>query len=344
MTATWTELEAGKPVTIGRPLPGYTVHILNERLQAVSAGASGEICIGGEGVAVGYVNRPDLTAAKFVETPFGRLYRSGDLGRLTPNGEIEYLGRIDTQVKIRGYRIELSEIEAVLIEDPAVEYAVVGTVPLGAAPQDLAAYITLQASEPVDALRERLAERLRGRLPVYMVPAYIEVLERIPMLASGKADRKGLPAPVLPRLGARTSEHVPPATELELTLAAVWQETFGREAISVEADFFLDLGGHSLLAAQLVSKLRGRAEFRRLSIADLYGNPTIRAFANISRAWRRRPRRPPGRRPRRSAIPPRACGGPGQGSSRCFTCCWRCSARRRPPLSRNTPSSNRFWR
>ena len=279
VTATWTELEAGRSVTIGRPLPGYTVHILDEQLQQVAPGESGEICIGGAGVAVGYVNRLDLTAAKFVSTPFGRLYRSGDLGRLAPNGEIEYLGRIDTQVKLRGYRIELSEIEAVLIEDPAVEYAVVGTVPAGAAPQDLAAYVTLRTPEPADLLRERLAERLRDRLPVYMVPAYIEVLERIPMLASGKADRKAFPAPVLPRLGARACEHVPPATALERTLAAVWRETFGREDISVEADFFLDLGGHSLLAAQLVSKLRGRAEFRRLSIADLYANPTIRAFA-----------------------------------------------------------------
>jgi non-ribosomal peptide synthetase-like protein len=253
--------------------------VLDEKLQPVAPGENGEICIGGAGVARGYVNRPDLTATKFVETPFGRLYRSGDLGRFAPDGEIEFLGRIDTQVKLRGFRVELSEIEAVLAEHPAVECAVATTVPAGGPPQDIAAYVTLRSHVPVEDLREQLAEKVRGRLPAYMVPAYVEVLDRMPMLASGKADRKGLPAPVLPRVGARAGDYVPPETALERKIAAAWHEIFGREDISVEADFFLDLGGHSLFAAQLVSKLRADRQMRRLSVADLYANPTIRALA-----------------------------------------------------------------
>ncbi len=279
VTATWSELEPGRPVTIGRPLPGYTVRILDTDLQLVAPGGAGEICIGGKGVACGYVNRPELTAAKFVETAFGRLYRSGDLGRLDADGEIEFLGRIDTQVKTRGYRIELGEIEAVLLEDPAVEYAVAAAVPAGTSPEDIAAYVTLRAPVSVNDLRERLAERVRDRLPAYMAPAYLEVLDRIPMLASGKADRKNLPAPVLPRVAARSGDYVAPETELERKLAAAWNAVFGRDGISVVADFFLDLGGHSLSAAQLVSRLRSDPELRGLSIADLYANPSIRGLA-----------------------------------------------------------------
>jgi non-ribosomal peptide synthetase-like protein len=279
VTATWSELEPGRPVTIGRPLPGYTVRILDEKLRPVADGESGEISIGGAGVAVGYMNRPDLTASKFIETPSGRMYRSGDLGRIAPNGEIEFLGRIDTQVKIRGYRIELSEIEAVMVEDPAIECAVAAPVSVGGAPVEIAVYVTLRSPEPLDELRERLARTLRSRLPVYMVPAYIEVLAAIPMLASGKADRKSLPVPVLSRVVLNGGGYVAPETALERKIAAVWYDTFGRQDISADADFFLDLGGHSLFAAQLVSKLRTDPELRRLSVADLYANPSIRALA-----------------------------------------------------------------
>jgi non-ribosomal peptide synthetase-like protein len=282
VTATWCELEPGRPVTIGRPMPGYRVYVLDGTLRPVPHGEAGEICIGGAGVAQGYVNRPDLTAAKFVPDPFeagGRLYHSGDLGRFAPNGEVEFLGRLDSQVKIRGYRIELAEIEAVLLEDPAVENAIVAAVPAGAPAQDLAAYITLRAPSAVEAVRERLAGKLRLRLPAYMVPAYIEVLDAIPVLASGKADRRALPAPVLPRVAIQAGAYEPPASPLESKLAAAWQALFGIERISVDSDFFLELGGHSLLAAQLVSRLRKEPEMAGLSVADLYANPTIRALA-----------------------------------------------------------------
>ena len=282
VTATWGNLAPGRPVTIGRPMPGYGVHLLDERLRPVAPGEPGEICIGGAGVARGYVNRPDLTATRFVPDPFApgaRLYRSGDLGRMAPNGEIEFLGRIDSQIKIRGYRIELAEIEAVILEDPAVGSAVVSTVPLGGPPQELAAWLTLRPGASADAVRERLAGELHRRLPAYMTPAFLEVLDTLPMLPSGKADRKRLPAPVLPRVAARQGAYVAPEGRLEKKIAAAWQALFGREDISAEADFFLELGGHSLFAAQLVSRLREAAELQGLSIADLYGNPTIRSLA-----------------------------------------------------------------
>ena len=282
VTATWCELEPGRPVTIGRPMPGYRIYVFDKALRPVPHGETGEICIAGAGVAQGYVNRPDLTAAKFVPDPFElgcRLYRSGDLGRLTPNGEIEFLGRIDSQVKIRGYRIELAEIEAVLLEDPEVGNAIVTPYPAEAPAQDLAAYITLRAPSPVEHVRERLGAELRHRLPAYMVPAYIEVLDAIPALANGKADRRALPAPMLPRVAFQSGGYEPPATPLEHRIAAVWQALFGLERISVDSDFFLDLGGHSLFAAQLLTRLREQPELAGLSVADVYANPTIRALA-----------------------------------------------------------------
>ena len=289
VTATWAELTPDKPVTIGRPLPTYSVHILNETAHLVSKGEVGEICIGGPGVARGYVRRPDLTAAKFIADPFhphargARLYRTGDLGRLTPDGEIEYLGRIDDQVKIRGHRIELAEIESVLLEDAALRNAVVVKVS-NAMGDDLAAYVTLAAREDVEATRQRLHAALRTRLPACMVPAYIEVLDEIPVLASGKADRTRLAMPTQPRVKSDPIEHAPPSTPLERELAAAWSKVFGSDEISATADFFLDLGGHSLFAAAVVSRLRQTPAFQRMAISDLYANPTIRSLAKFLEA------------------------------------------------------------
>jgi non-ribosomal peptide synthetase-like protein len=282
VTATWCELEPGRPVTIGRPMPGYRIYVVDEALRPVPHGEAGEICIGGAGVAQGYLNRPELTATKFVPAPFAsgrRVYRSGDLGRFTPGGEIEFLGRIDDQVKIRGYRIELAEIETVLLDDPAVKSAIVTAFPADGPAQDLAAYVTLCAPSPVQGIREHLTAELRRRLPNYMVPAYIEVLENIPTLVSGKADRRALPAPVLPRVAFQAGSFAAPATPLEHDIAAAWHAIFGLENISVDSDFFLDLGGHSLLVAQLLTRLRNHPEMAGLSVADVYASPTIRALA-----------------------------------------------------------------
>ncbi|AGA28101.1 Pls/PosA family non-ribosomal peptide synthetase [Singulisphaera acidiphila] len=285
VTATWSELEPGKPVTIGRPLATYTVCLLGEDRTPVPEGEVGEICIGGPGVVVGYLNRPDLTLDRFISNPFdpepgARLYRTGDLGRFTPEGELEFLGRFDSQVKVRGYRVEPQEIEAVLREDDAVSDAV---VVLGAAEGgsgDLIAYITLRNGDLAETLRTRLHVALRRRLPAYMCPAYIEVVDVLSSLPSGKVDRSRLPRPCSPRLAEATSApHVAPATPLESRLAEAWAHCFGRAVVSVEADFFQELGGHSLTAATLVSSLRQAAEFRNLSIADLYANPTVRLLA-----------------------------------------------------------------
>jgi len=286
VTATWAELVPNRPVTIGRPLPTYTAHLLDRELRPVPAGETGEICIGGPGVASGYVNRPELTAEKFVPDPFSgrpgaQLYRTGDLGRLTFDGEIEFLGRIDTQVKIRGYRIELAEIEAVLLEEAEVAIALVALVSGEGGSQELAAYVVPRAAADFAELRQRLHAMLQLRLPVYMVPAYIERLDAIPMLPSCKADRSRLPRPAGPRLAANgsNSDALPPETPLEGAIAAAWSRVFGHEVYSVEADFFLDLGGHSLFAAQAVSDLRKQPGLRHLGIADLYAHPTIRGLA-----------------------------------------------------------------
>jgi non-ribosomal peptide synthetase-like protein len=282
VTATWCELKPGRTVTIGRPMPGYRIHLLDESLQPVPHGEAGEICIGGAGVAQGYVNSPELTAAKFVADPFElgrRLYRSGDLGRLTADGEIEFLGRIDDQVKVRGYRIELKEIEAVLLEDPEVASAIVTVYPANSAVQDLAAYITVRGPCSLNSVRERLVAEMRSRLPAYMLPAYIEVLDVMPSLPNGKAARLSLPPPVLGRVTFPSGDYEPPSTPLEHKIAAVWQALFGLERISIDSDFFLELGGHSLLAAQLVTRLRQQPETAALSVADVYTHPTIRALA-----------------------------------------------------------------
>ncbi|HEY7427377.1 MAG TPA: Pls/PosA family non-ribosomal peptide synthetase [Gemmataceae bacterium] len=289
VTATWAELRPDRPVTIGKPLPTYTVHILDDALRPVRSGESGEICIGGPGVACGYVQRPELTASLFVADRFdgrpgARLYRTGDLGRFTHDGEVEFLGRIDSQVKVRGYRVELAEIEAILLESAEVENAVVALVP-GDAGEELAAYLTLRdRTTDTEDLKRRLHTALRGRMPAYMVPAFLEVLDALPTLPSGKADRSRLPLPVSPRLGADASVRVPAATPRERELAAAWGAAFGRTDLSVEADFFEDLGGHSLLAALLVSKLRQSPELRHLALRDVYAHPTIRSLARHSEA------------------------------------------------------------
>ncbi|NMF66660.1 Pls/PosA family non-ribosomal peptide synthetase [Brasilonema octagenarum] len=288
VTALWTELLPDQPVTIGKPLPTYSVYILDEELHPVPSGEAGEICIGGIGVAQGYVNLPEQTAAKFVCDPFeqndpqARLYRTGDLGRVTLNDEIEYLGRIDTQVKIRGYRIELTEIETVLLETPDVENAIVSLVSISTTVEELVAYITLRV--PVadsEELKNRLHTVLRHRLPSYMVPAFIEILDTIPTLPNGKADRSKLPAPTQRMQRQHRSDQTLPVTlsKQESAIANIWQKLFPHAQISIKDDFFLDLGGHSLLAASLVSQLRELPEFSHVSMLDVYQCATIAGLA-----------------------------------------------------------------
>jgi non-ribosomal peptide synthetase-like protein len=286
VTCTMAELEVGKPVTIGRALPTYRISLLDGDLQPVPEGEVGEICVGGPGVARGYVNRPDMTADRFIPDPYlgggERIYRTGDLGRFLPDGELEYLGRADSEVKVRGHRVDLQEIESVLLEDPSVTAAVV-TLLTSETGGELAGYLAITEDADEREVIDRLHEQSVARLPGYMVPTFLDVIGEIPMLPSGKADRKSLPAPRGPRLLRQDREVVPPATATEAWIAGVWEEVLGLPAgsVSVEADLFDALGGHSLLAATIVSTMRRSGVAARLSISELYRHPTVRSLAGF---------------------------------------------------------------
>ncbi len=279
--ATYAELSPGKPVTIGRAVPGYRVHLLDDSLLPVPRGDAGEICIGGCGVARGYVGLAEQTRARFVPDPFGtegRIYRTGDLARCDPEGNLQFLGRRDAQVKLRGFRVELAEVESALIESGdvlAAACAVREDVP--GVPQ-LAAYVVPRNGGAVDL--PRLRSRLLSRLPAYMAPAWIESVTALPLLPSGKLDRASLPPP-------RAREAPPmagdkrPRTVTERLIAEVWEALFRPLPVSVHDDFFRDLGGHSLLAARMVSELRRDPRFRRVSVLDVYRQPTIASLAAL---------------------------------------------------------------
>ncbi|MBN1910013.1 MAG: amino acid adenylation domain-containing protein, partial [Pirellulales bacterium] len=281
VNSTAAECAPGRKVTIGRPLPDYETLILDEKLQPVPDGQPGELFVGGVGVARGYFKQPELTAKQFVDHPFNgssgnsRLYRTGDLVRRNEEGDLEFLGRIDTQVKVRGYRVELSEIEAVLLEHPRIRAAAVKVVDRDGS-QDLASYVVPKDS--VDSFQQDgVYELLHARLPAYMIPAYLDTLVQLPSLTSGKIDRKSLPEPKSPLVRTRR-EAVLPTTETEAKIAAVWEEIFEVSPVSIDDDFFLDLGGYSLLAAQTVSRLRAKSDLE-VAIRDIYEHTTIRRLA-----------------------------------------------------------------
>ncbi|GER24155.1 peptide synthetase [Zafaria cholistanensis] len=289
VTATWDEVHPDKPVTLGTPLPTYTAVILDpDAPRALAPGETGEIGVAGIGLARGYVNRDDLTARAFIpdflgipDNPSGRIYRTGDLGRFTAEGTIEYLGRIDTQVKIRGYRIELTEIESVLLQHPGIAQAVVDTYTPAPGAVELVAYYSLRHGVSEVDVRE-LQERLRERLPAYMVPAYLEQLDKIPMLPSDKADRKNLPAPTRARItGGDGGEFTTAATPTEELLARCLGSVLGVEKVSTTAHFFNDLGANSLLMANFSAGLRKSGFTFPPAMRDIYQNPDIRRLAAV---------------------------------------------------------------
>lgn len=285
VNTTAAECVAGRPVTIGRPLRGYHLYILDEGLAPVPVGAKGELYIGGDTLARGYLNQPAQSAERFIPAPdfcrhrHSRLYRTGDLVREDEHGELQFFGRIDSQVKLRGYRIELAEIETVLLEDEEICSASVKLVERpGDGLQELAAYVIRKEPASSQALdRGRILARLEARLPPYMLPAHLDVLESLPMLSSGKVDRARLPAPREP-LVRTAAQIVAPTTELEVKIATIWTRVFGLPEVSVESDFFHELGGHSLLAAQMVTQLR-RDTGLHATVRDAYNFPTIRQLA-----------------------------------------------------------------
>lgn len=287
VTATWAVVDPFRPPTLGVPLPSYTAVILDPETDAIlPAGSLGEIGLAGVGLARGYVNRADLTGKVFIpdflglaNNPGGRIYRTGDLGRINADGEIEYHGRIDTQVKIRGYRVELAEIESVILQIPGVELAAVGTHSSEPGMIELVAYYSRRhTAEGLD--EQSIQVHLRRSLPVYMVPVYFVELEAFPLLPSDKIDRKALPAPG-PRFSAtRTLESVPAATKQEALLAEALGEALGEPNVSATADFFADLGANSITMARFCSNVRKIAELPPVSIRETYLHPTIRALAS----------------------------------------------------------------
>jgi len=261
-------------VPVGRPISNTQVHVLDAQLQAVPMGVVGEICIGGDGVAKGYLNRPDLSAEKFVQDPFNAgalLYRTGDLGRWNAQGLLECIGRNDDQVKVRGFRIELGEIEARLATHAGIQDVVVLAREDAPGDKRLVAYFTW-AVEPVaiDSLRAHL----HAQLPDYMLPSAYVPLERLPLTANGKVDRKALPAPALEALARRDFEA--PADALEQTLAQLWAQVLKLEQVG-RHDSFFELGGHSLLAIRLVNLME--AAGLQVSLAELFQHASVASVA-----------------------------------------------------------------
>ena len=256
--ATWYEVKAGQSwlgrIPIGRPITNTTLYILDPHFNPVPVGITGEIWIGGEGVANGYLNRPELTAQRFIASPFAsgqRLYRTGDLGRFFADGNVEFLGRLDNQIKIRGFRVELGEIESVLRQHPSVATAVLVARTDSSGSKHLVAYVTVSRSERTPSVQE-LREFLRQKLPDFMMPTAVMLLERLPLTANGKIDQNALPQPALDREGL---SFVAPRNETEQTIAEVWSAVLEVQSIGAHDDFFR-LGGHSLLAMRVVSRLR----------------------------------------------------------------------------------------
>jgi acyl carrier protein len=270
----------GPDISIGAPIANTQVYIIQSPGQLAPVGVPGQLLIGGLGLARGYLNRPDLTAEAFSPDPFGqpgaRLYQTGDLARLRPDGSLEYLGRIDHQVKIRGFRIELGEIEAVLGAAQNVRQAVVVAHGQGAQSR-LVAYLTIEQSPAPTPAQLRAA--IKEHLPDYMLPSAFIILEAMPATPNGKIDRKALPAPETVSLGP--VQLVAPRDSIEIQLAALWEKAFRKSPISIHADFF-ELGGHSMLAVRLfqqIEKMTGKL----LPLATLFQAPTIAQLAELLR-------------------------------------------------------------
>ena len=289
------------PIPIGRPIANTRLYVANRNLEPVPVGVPGELYIGGAGVARGYLNRPGLTAERFIPDPFGtepggRLYRTGDLARWRPDGNLEYLGRVDRQVKVRGYRIEPAEIEEALARHPAVrETAVVARED---APDDrrLVAYLTVAEDRPVPAGLE-LRQFLRNSLPEPMIPSAYVVLEALPLTPNGKVDREALPAPE-GGLARPVALSVAPRGPVEEAVASVWGTVLGLDRVGAHDGFF-DIGGHSLLATQVVSRLR-EAFGVEIPLRALFEAPTVAGLAERIEAMRRGGARA---RPARSSQP-----------------------------------------
>jgi amino acid adenylation domain-containing protein len=268
-----------KLVPIGQPVANTTFYVLDDKLRPVAAGAEGELYIGGEGLARGYFERAELTAEKFVCNPFSsqpgaRMYRTGDLVRYKPDGNVEFLGRIDHQVKIRGFRIELGEIEAVLEQHSGIRHAVVIAREDVPGDKRLVAYYVPETRGALTG--SKLREHLARQLPDYMIPSAFVLMEKLPLTPNGKVDRKALAAPTAQDFASQ-SEYVAPRNATERKLVELWETVLGMSPISVTANFF-DLGGRSVLAARLFTKIL-RTFGKELPLSTLFRAPTVEQLA-----------------------------------------------------------------
>lgn len=282
----WSTVWTGEPpsyraqLPIGRPVAGVRTYVLNQHLSPVPVGVPGELYLAGVGVARGYAGDAARTAAAFLPDPFApspgeRMYRSGDLARYDGNDELEFLGRADNQVKIHGFRIELGEIEGILDSHPDVYHCVVVPRDLGAGGKSLAAYVVASGEAAID--EAGLQRYLRDRLPKYMVPAAIAVLDKLPLTRTGKVDRSALPA--ITMSPSRDSAPVPPATDTEQVVAALWCQALGLDEVGIHDGFF-DIGGESLRAMQVVTRTN-KVFGLNLSVRALFDTATIARFAQV---------------------------------------------------------------
>ncbi len=266
-------------IPIGRPIANTQIYILDKHLQPVPVGVIGELYIGGEGVTRGYLNRPELTKERFIpnlfsNVPQARLYKTGDLARYYPDGNIEFQGRSDYQVKIRGFRIELGEIEAVLSQHPDVSAAVVVAWKDELGVQRLVGYVVPHQKSP--DLVTQLRQFLKQKLLEYMVPAALMILDTLPLTLNGKIDRRSLPLPEK-NYHSKTADKQPPQTPTQEKLRDIWASVLGIEDVSINDNFF-DLGGHSLLATQVIAKVF-QVFGIELSLRSLFDLPTINLLA-----------------------------------------------------------------
>jgi len=264
-------------VPLGRAIANTQVYILDKHLQPVPIGVPGELHIGGDNLARGYLNQPELTTKRFIRNPFSddlesRLYKTGDLVRYRPDGNIEFLGRIDRQVKIRGFRIELEEIEMVLRQQSQVQEAAVTALEDESGSKYLVAYVVPNQGAPTTGELRRF---IKEKLPEQMVPSAFVLLKSLPLTANGKIDRQRLPLPDLTRPQLEATYEAP-QTDIEQAIATIWQEMLRVEKVGIYDNFF-ELGGHSLLIIQVYSKLRGL--FKDLAISDIFKYPTIDSLA-----------------------------------------------------------------
>ena len=283
-TTVWSavrKVEAGQPIVIGSPIAKTSLYVLDATLQLVPVGVPGELCIGGSGVARGYLRQPELTHERFLADPFktepgARMYRTGDLVRRLPDGTLEFLGRLDHQVKIAGNCIELGEIETSLARHPDVKQCVVVASEGSQGHRRLAAYIIPETGKTVRTsdLRQFLAETL----PTYMLPSFFVPLSSFPMTANGKLDRKALPSPDI-TVEAVDGAPVEPRTPTEQAIAKVWRERLSLERVGTRNNFF-DLGGYSLLAAQVIADINKTLKVH-LNIRAIFENPTIKQLAML---------------------------------------------------------------